>query len=88
MIAHSTDTISEAGPGYGKVNHDGTPADPASYDYTRSARDAIHFAALFDRFILDLRRPARRITGELSRVEGGARVDDVPVHKAPWMRCT
>ena len=41
---------------YGKVNNDGTPADPASYDYTRAARDAIHFAALFDRFIQNLRR--------------------------------
>ena len=41
---------------YGKVNDDGTPADPASYDYTRAARDAIHFAALFDRFIQNLRR--------------------------------
>jgi hypothetical protein len=41
---------------YGKVNGDGTPADPAGYDYTRAARDAIHFAALFDRFIQNLRR--------------------------------
>src|SRR5205085_12142472 len=36
---------------YGKVGDDGIPADPASYDYTRAARDAIHFSALFDRFI-------------------------------------
>ena len=35
---------------------DGTPADPAAYDYTRAARDALHFAALFDRFIQNLRR--------------------------------
>ena len=41
---------------YGKVNDDGTPADPAAYDYARAARDAIHFAALFDRFIQNLRR--------------------------------
>jgi hypothetical protein len=41
---------------YGKVNEDGTPADPGSYDYTRAARDAIHFAALVDRFIQNLRR--------------------------------
>jgi hypothetical protein len=40
---------------YGRVSGDGTPADPASYDYTRAARDAIHFAALFDRFIQNLR---------------------------------
>jgi hypothetical protein len=41
---------------YGKVGHDGTPADPDAYDYTRAARDALHFAALFDRFIQNLRR--------------------------------
>ncbi|MBO0821549.1 MAG: replication initiation protein, partial [Nocardiopsaceae bacterium] len=34
---------------YGKVGDDGTPIDPSSYDYTRAARDALHFAALFDR---------------------------------------
>ena len=41
---------------YGKVNDDGTPADPGSYDYTRAARDALHFSALVDRFIQNLRR--------------------------------
>jgi hypothetical protein len=41
---------------YGKVGEDGTPADPDSYDYQRAARDALHFAALFDRFIQNLRR--------------------------------
>ena len=35
---------------------DGTPADPAAYDYQRAARDALHFAALFDRLIQNLRR--------------------------------
>jgi hypothetical protein len=43
-------------PSYGKVGEDGTPADPGSYDYPRAARDALHFAALFDRFIQNLRR--------------------------------
>ncbi len=43
-------------PSYGKVREDGTPADPDSYDYTRAARDALHFAAPFDRFIQNLRR--------------------------------
>jgi hypothetical protein len=43
-------------PSYGKVSDDGTPVDPASYDYPRAARDALHFAALFDRFIQNLRR--------------------------------
>ena len=41
---------------YGKVTADGTPADPGTYDYQRAARDALHFAALFDRFIQNLRR--------------------------------
>ena len=43
-------------PSYGKVTSDGTPADPDRYDYTRAARDALHFAALFDRFMQNLRR--------------------------------
>jgi hypothetical protein len=41
---------------YGKVRDDGTPADPGTYDYTRAARDALHFSALTDRFIQNLRR--------------------------------
>jgi hypothetical protein len=41
---------------YGKVTEDGTPADPSAYDYQRAARDALAFAALFDRFIQNLRR--------------------------------
>jgi hypothetical protein len=43
-------------PGYGRVNSDGTPANPDTYDYQRAARDALHFAALFDRFTQNLRR--------------------------------
>src|SRR5215472_15096314 len=43
-------------PSYGRVQEDGTPADPAAYDYQRAVRDAICFAALFDRFIQNLRR--------------------------------
>ena len=43
-------------PSYGKVTADGTPADPDTYDYQRAARDALHFAALLDRFIQNLRR--------------------------------
>jgi hypothetical protein len=41
---------------YGKVGPDGVPADPAAYDYQRAARDALHFAALFDRLVQNLRR--------------------------------
>ncbi len=43
---------------YGKVNADGLPADPGWYDYQRAARDALHFAALFDRLVQNLRRLA------------------------------
>jgi hypothetical protein len=43
-------------PSYGPVREDGTPANPQAYDYDRAARDALHFAALFDRFIQNLRR--------------------------------
>jgi hypothetical protein len=41
---------------YGSVRDDGTPVDPSTYDYQRAARDAIHFAALFDRLVQNLRR--------------------------------
>ncbi len=41
---------------YGRVHKDGTPVDPASYDYRRAARDAIHFPKLIDRFWQNLRR--------------------------------
>jgi hypothetical protein len=35
-------------PSYGRVTSEGTPVNPGTYDYTRAARDALHFAALFD----------------------------------------
>ncbi len=41
---------------YGRVRSDGSPVDPASYDYRRAARDAVHFAALVDRWWQNLRR--------------------------------
>jgi hypothetical protein len=43
-------------PSYGRVGEDGTPTNPQTYDYDRAARDALAFAALFDRFIQNLRR--------------------------------
>jgi hypothetical protein len=43
-------------PSYGRVTTAGTPANPETYDYIRAARDALHFAALFDRFVQNLRR--------------------------------
>ncbi len=45
-------------PSYGKVRPDGTPADPASYDYHRAAMDALHFPKIVDRFWQNLRRCA------------------------------
>ncbi|MFD9895056.1 replication initiator [Amycolatopsis sp. NPDC059027] len=41
---------------YGPVRGDGSPVDPASYDYRRAARDAVHFSALVDRWWQNLRR--------------------------------
>ena len=41
---------------YGRVRDDGTPVNPATYDYRRAARDAVHFAALVDRWWQNLRR--------------------------------
>jgi Replication initiator protein, pSAM2 len=43
---------------YGRVRDDGTPVDPASYDYRQAAWDAVHFPALLDRFWQNLRRAA------------------------------
>jgi hypothetical protein len=43
-------------PSYGRVDYRGVPVDPARYDYDQAARDALAFAALFDRFIQNLRR--------------------------------
>jgi hypothetical protein len=41
---------------YGRVLDDGTPVDPAAYDYRRAAWDAVHFPRLLDRFWQNLRR--------------------------------
>lgn len=41
---------------YGPVHPDGTPKDPATYDYRRAALDALHLPKLFDRFMQNLRR--------------------------------
>jgi len=43
---------------YGKVRTDGTPVDPATYDYRRAALDAMHFAKGIDRLIQNMRRCA------------------------------
>ena len=44
-------------PSYGRVDQDGSTHRPRlAYDYDRAARDALTFAALFDRFVQNLRR--------------------------------
>ena len=43
-------------PSYGRVCEDGTPADPEPTTTAGPPGDALHFAALFDRFIQNLRR--------------------------------
>jgi hypothetical protein len=45
-------------PSYGRVQGDGTPVDPARYDYQRAARDALVFSRLLDRLVQNLRRVA------------------------------
>jgi hypothetical protein len=56
-------------PSYGRVTSQGTPVDPAAYDYVSAARDALHFAALFDRFIQNLRRFTGRDVQYFAAVE-------------------
>ncbi|TCP56683.1 hypothetical protein EV191_101629 [Tamaricihabitans halophyticus] len=41
---------------YGRVQGDGTAVNPATYDYRRAARDAVHFSSLVDRWWQNLRR--------------------------------
>ncbi len=56
-------------PSYGRVTSDGTPVDPGRYDYRQAARDALHFAALFDRFMQNLRRFVGRDVQYFAAVE-------------------
>jgi hypothetical protein len=74
-------------PSYGRVGQDGTPADPAAYDYDRAARDALAFAALFDRFIQNLRRylgyAGRRVL--VSRKWSGKTLDDHRADRRDWL---
>ncbi|MBW0274378.1 replication initiator protein [Nocardia sp. MH4] len=43
-------------PETGKMVSDGSPRDPDAYDYARQARDTIHMARLFSKWIENLRR--------------------------------
>ncbi|MFF0309378.1 replication initiator [Streptosporangium sp. NPDC004379] len=46
-------------PSYGRIQAGrGVPVNPATYDYARAARDALHFSKLVDRFVQNLRRVA------------------------------
>ena len=45
-------------PSYGRVDAEGVPLDPDTYDYRRAALDALHFPKLVDRFWQNLRRCA------------------------------
>ncbi|WP_231509217.1 helitron helicase-like domain-containing protein [Nocardia sp. NRRL WC-3656] len=61
-------------PSYGKVygpGHPdaGAPIDPDNYDYRQAARDALHFAALFDRFVQNYRRVTGRDVQYFATVE-------------------
>ncbi len=53
----------------GKPVSDGAPVDLSSYDYRQAARDAIHFAALFDRFVQNYRRATGRDIQYFATVE-------------------
>ncbi|NAS25377.1 replication initiation protein [Herbidospora sp. NEAU-GS84] len=55
-------------PSYGRVR-DGVPVDPDAYDYSRAARDALHFSKLVDRFVQNLRRVAGYDVQYFSAVE-------------------
>lgn len=56
-------------PSYGRVGPDGAPVNPEAYDYRQAARDIIHFAALFDRFIQNYRRASGRDIQYFATVE-------------------
>ncbi len=60
-------------PSYGRVNGEGVPLDPPSYDYRRAALDALHFSALVDRFWQNLRRCAGYKAQYFATVEGQRR---------------
>jgi hypothetical protein len=72
-------------PSYGRVRADGTPVDPADYDYRRAALDALHFSKLVDRVWQNIRRavgykvqyfaavePQRRLAPHLHAAARGA----------------
>ncbi len=60
-------------PSYGKVDNEGVPLDPGTYDYRRAALDAIHCSKLVDRFWQNLRRCAGYRVQYFAAVEGQRR---------------
>ncbi|WP_307615597.1 replication initiator [Nocardia flavorosea] len=56
-------------PSYGRVGPDGAPINMDTYDYRQAARDTIHFAALFDRFIQNYGRASGRDIQYFATVE-------------------
>ena len=56
-------------PSYGRVGPDGAPVNMETYDYRQAARDTIHFAALFDRFMQNYRRASGRDIQYFATVE-------------------
>ena len=62
---------------YGPVYPDGTPVDPATYDYRRQVLDAMHFPKLVDRLIQNLRRCAGFKMQYFGAIEAQKRLVDV-----------
>ena len=73
-------------PSYGRVDHRGVPVDPARYDYDQAARDALTFAALFDRFIQNLRRYLGHDVQYFAAVEPQRRLAPARPHRPAWHR--
>jgi hypothetical protein len=60
-------------PSYGRVDGEGVPLDPGSYDYRGAALDAIHFSKVADRFWQNLRRCCGFKAQYFATVEGQRR---------------
>ncbi|MEU4323188.1 replication initiator [Nocardia fluminea] len=56
-------------PSYGRVDSDGAAINPETYNYRQAARDIIHFARLYDRFVQNYRRASGRDVQYFATVE-------------------
>ena len=61
-------------PSYGRVGPDGTPVNPATYDYRSAALDAMHFSKAVDRLWQNMRRCAGYKVQYFSAVEAQRRL--------------